>query len=501
MNRLADPGDLRSGVLVDESNARLPRVPLSGSTGQTSVPLDDTAAAVAFDADGDGDLDILVINRRQSSFGTPGPDFVPYSYLLVNQGSPSTPELLGSFVMAPESQFPRFEIVGERGTAADFARRGDLSEDINGDGHVSDAEILNFNNIVKALRRENPDVAVLSRPEGTYVHKAVELQRPEANTSSAFLTRRAPRYVDLTAPFGEFNQVLDVIVVTSQGTDLYLSNDGSGSFENLALDVFLNPTLEPFYDISVGDVDLDGWLDFVVAANTGQFRQPSARLFINRQLQGLPAFQNVTNEIPEPGSTRFVGNTIENDGRARAVELFDADNDGDLDLFVGESGRSSGVSTFSGLNAFYENRIIGAGFSRRVGLGLVQAPGGGVVTNPGLAVSLVSPQSGRRGQSLNNVRVFGRGFRVGAQVSFGTGITVSNVRVRGTGIIDVDLVIRDTALLGGRTVTVVDPVTGGTATSNSGAFIVLDQSTTTPGEGGLPGGGNTSVGNDWILHQ
>lgn len=512
---------------VDESMAsvgtvqsRLPLVELQDIGGGTvmGVQIDDTVAAVFLDVDGDHDLDILVINRVNEPEEIPGPDFVPNSVLYINQGGAQGGEI-GTFLFHPtfpplDTRFspPRpLQIVAQAVAVADFGRKGDISEDIDGDGIVTDTEILNFENMVRALQREEDAgagrfpggvVPVLCRDESTYSVPVTQLVsssyfpcQPDGvvieEKDGTILTRRPPRYVDMNLN-GQFDQVLDVLIITSEGSDVYLSNDGAGNF-TVETGVILSGAGGPHFDVSVGDIDQDGWLDYVVAADHANPTLPTARLFQNIGVStstGLPRFQHRPNEIPVALSTRWAGVSPDGlGGHGRAVLLFDVDNDGDLDLFVGEAGRVFGLLTFGAPNAFYVNRLNGANWNALVNQTFTKTPFGNQPTPiEVLKVRLASPDAALRG-ATEQVRVYGNGFKPGAAVTFGPGVTLAGPAiVRSDKMIDVTVQVSPTAPTGPRIVRVIN-ADGEAAASQLGAFNV----TLAPL--------STSVGPDWTLYN
>ncbi len=485
-----DPNYYRSRTFNEDSD-RLPQIPISGLPGNPlGVQIDDTADAVFFDADNDGDLDILVANRREQTGVTPPADFKRLAQLLINQGglqggTVGTFESSTTFPPTDPSTGQALVMVPEKIAVADFGRRADISEDMNGDGVVTETEILGFNNMMKALNDEilAGTVTVRDRAPGTYTIPVTDFDRADVQTATV-LTRRAPRYIDMNND-SVFDLSLDVIFVTSEGRDVYLSNAGvNGLLEPVfsveSTNAFPDGTIERYFDIAVGDVDLDGWLDFVTAASTGENTEASARLFLNLGTQGVPEFDETTNEIPFTRSTAvgLIGesglpNTADVHGNARAVALLDADNDGDLDLMVGEAGKTVGINTFGALNAFYENRVIGAGFTSPVNQSLLRVPAGDSVVAPGpLAVSLASPNNGTRGIT-ETVRLYGQNFKAGASVSFGEGVQVVHQPVvRNEAVMDVTILIEGEASIGPRKVRVFNP-DGEAAASKNGAYNVL----------------------------
>jgi len=480
----------------DESTVRLPQVPFQA--GGTGVQEDDSITAVFFDADGDGDQDILVANQASSEL-SPNPDFEELSQLLVNQGG-AQGGTTGVFVAA--TNFPpldestadpadRLELFPTAIAVADFFRRGDVAEDINGDGRVEQTETLNFDNIVAAMQADEdatPDedtfvggvVPVLSIPAATSVIPVIELGK-DANGKSK-LVKRQPRYVDMNQN-GSFEQVLDFIITSNGGRDVYFRNDGLDGSNQPTFSVgtstaFADDYLLDTTDIEVGDVDMDGWLDVVVSTATLAAETVSAQLFANTLVEGERRLLLTTNEIPYTTSTaiglRNNVPSIESDthGNAQAIMLLDADNDGDLDLMVGEAGGNIGIRSVGSLDAFYENRVIGGGFLAPPRSPLVTIPGGGTIpVGTALEVKSVSPRTATRGSEVT-LRLYGRNFKGGARVAMGSDIPVLYAPiVRSPEIIDVTVDL-SAARTGPRSVRVINP-DGKTAFSAGDAFIVV----------------------------
>jgi len=487
-----------------EDNSRLPTVPLSG-TGEDGVQLDNSSTAQFFDADGDGDLDLLIANRVGDA-GVPSPDLFESTILLINQGL-AQGGTTGEFEFA--QNFPvegPLDVFATDIVTADFGRRADISEDQNGDGVVTDHEILMFENMITVLGENEflgQTVPVLSRTDddqvqGFYVRPVTAFERPSPSERTQ-LIKRAPRYIDMNND-GIFNQSLDIVMTTRDGVDIYLRNLGLNpvtlepEFSFSSFDSFDQVVLDDHTSIDAGDIDMDGWIDIVTAVDNGDDRDLiNVQLFANTQRQAngnrndanendSALFALAPNEFPFPLQTAQIAaageqtdppllNESETRGDARAVLLVDADNDKDLDLMLGELGLSDESISLGALNVFYINRVIGAGFNSPLNQEFARVPGGNSVVAPIPDITLVSPNKGTAGIT-QNVRIYGQGFKGGANVSFGTGITlVEPPIVRTSGIIDATIQIDADVVAGNRTVRVFNP-TGETATSSNGAYRI-----------------------------
>lgn len=488
----SNPNSFASRTFVDATN-QLPIVNYVQATG-SGPAIDDTTDGAFFDVDNDNDLDLLVVNRAATFFVDPNSnalDFKPAISLLINQGGVQGGSI-GFFVKS--ATFPTVTAVPEKVALADFSRRGDFAEDVNGDGMVTDEEKLNFDNVVKANAAQG---LVRSRDiTGTYAQLVTDFARDQNPNSPTLLTRRAPRYIDWNND-GQFRQVLDIFFATSSGSPVYLSNDGNGNFTDTTVTTMPDIQFLPYFDVQVGDVDLDGRLDLVMATATGIESQASAVLYVNRTLSnGVPLLRRADNEIPHPESTAFgtiydagvlQGRLNSNDGVGRAVSLLDIDNDGDLDLYVGELGKNGDLLPDAGLDAFYENRAVGAGFSSPLPPALRRVTGGTVIS-PTMAVTLASPPSAAPGDELT-VRVYGNVFKGGMTVSFGPGVEIMEPPiVRNPSTADVKIKINQSASLGSRSILAVNQ-DGSTALSQPGAFRITT----------LPSNSNGAPPQDWIM--
>ena len=146
-------------------------------------------------------------------------------------------------------------------------------------------------------------ILLLNRGDGTFIERTAELHMTGPATGA------------LGAVFSDFDgdRDIDAVLSAAGGQDALLDNRREAGFVDRGLEVGL-AARGAGRGVSAGDVNGDGLADLVFA--TGP-REP-LRLYLNNQGRRF-----TLKEIPKPQEVSAYGTV-----------LFDADNDGDLDLFV-----------------------------------------------------------------------------------------------------------------------------------------------------------------------
>ncbi|MFH0794582.1 MAG: FG-GAP-like repeat-containing protein, partial [bacterium] len=340
----------------------------------------------------------------------------------------------GHFTEVPNA-FPEF--LGREPSVvlcADFNGDGEPTEDLNGNGVLDFGEDKNRNKILNFIDTN-----------GNGVH--------DAN--------------------------YDLFIGFSDGPDTIFFNDGHGNFAERTLNV---PQLSlTVHNADFGDVDLDGDLDIVVV-HSNEPTLPTVTLYIN---EGNGRFHEGVNEVPVVHVNRYQGvaEDIIN-GNSRCVKLVDLDLDGDLDMVIGNAGGTIVQDTSGAPDYILMNRLIGDGYNFKPTF-LSRTPG-----NP--IIQTINPPAGKVGTTLE-VTITGDNFTSGAQVSFGSGITVvGQPEVRfGTEIL-CTIQIDAKAAPGARQVIVTNP-SGYRGMSKPGMFSVYRDSPVTIITGARP--------KSWTLYE
>jgi len=214
----------------DETATRLP------------AAIDQTAAMLPGDIDGDGDLDIVVLNR--------GPEKV-----LVNSGA-------GVFTDETEDRFPETDDSTRAGGLADLDRDGDL--DLVTGNSRGEAAAIYFNDGRGVFVAG--DFGMTPRPDETIA--GLELVDLDGDGDLDVYLSNAGALLSGHGFVG--------------GPDRYFRNNGVGHFVERTHSHF-DPPSDPTTDAAFGDIDGDGDLDLVVG-NSGD--NGGERVFVNYPCAG-----------------------------------------------------------------------------------------------------------------------------------------------------------------------------------------------------------------------
>ena len=367
---------------------------------------DDSVTPVVADFNADGHLDVFFANKL--SLVSPKPErFTQRPRILFGDGT-------GKFVDRSETHLPYLVTNMQGAVACDFDGDGDWSEDLNGNGILENTEDSNYNG---------------------------QLDWADSNGDGVF----TPDY--------------DLFIVVSGGQNLYLENDGTGHFTDKSasrIPVVVNDS----YDADIGDVDLDGDCDIVVA-NAVLPSERSVQLLLN---DGDGNFTDTSWEVPNPTVVKFAAGSYDFNNNSFGVKLGDIDLDGDLDMFVCNIGDRNSFPMVGSNNYIFENRLLGDGFNSRM-IHRVRTPGDPIIAT-------VEPPSAERGTANLEVTIKGSNFKEGCEVSFGDGISiVGDPVIAAEGVLQVVIDISSNASVGSRVIRVKNP-DGAAGYSKKGVFRV-----------------------------
>jgi len=263
------------------------------------------------DVDGDGDLDLIVGNTG-NWVGT-------QNAVYLNDGAGWFDATGVLDCVSPPADVRCF------GTGGDFTNAV-LPVDVNGDGHL-DLAVGN---------RSEQDVVYLNDGAGRFGSRH-NFGPGNDYTSS----------MDVGDLDGDGD--LDVIVGNREppighAPSVAYLNTGAASFPVTRTFGVLTQT----YDVAVGDADADGDLDLAVG-NDGQQNV----LFLNDGSGGF--FTGTVNCSSPPSNAHCYGSTSD---RTRSVAFGDLDGDGDLDLAVGNRYQQNAVLLNDGLGQFYTGTLV-----------------------------------------------------------------------------------------------------------------------------------------------
>lgn len=225
---------------------------------------------------------------------------------------------------ASEAEFPRFNEVAQEVDAKVFAMAGGVAiEDYDGDGRL---DIL-----TSTCDPLGPMTHLRQREDGTFLDVSVASGVDEQLGGLNLISGDPDNDGDWDALVLRGAWLLDYGLIRRS-----LLRNEAGSFTDVTREVGLAEPAFPTQTATFADFDADGWLDLYVGHESRVEIEPGApsypsRLFRNREGR----FEDVT---PAAG--------VANDRYAKGTAAGDADNDGDLDLYVSNIG----------LNRLYQNR-------------------------------------------------------------------------------------------------------------------------------------------------
>jgi len=314
----ATPGPLSEGAaLFEDRSELLPFVHWNGMTGEYLFPEMTGGGAALFDLEGDGDLDVFVV--QGSDLGEGGEPVFPAAY-----AEPLVDRLyLNRLVETGSLGFS--DITDQMAVQSDGYGMGVAAGDVDNDGRV-DLYVTNF----------GANRLLMNRGDGRFVEATESAGVGDESWSVAaifwdfdrdgWLDLFVGNYVSYTVATNKrcraASGALDYCGPHSYPPvgDRLFRNLGDGTFEDATERLGLNADYGAALGVVTGDFDGDGWIDLYVA-NDGSENQ----LWMNR---GGASFENVA---------LLSGSALNGAGDPEAgmgVAAGDYDNDGDEDLFV-----------------------------------------------------------------------------------------------------------------------------------------------------------------------
>lgn len=307
---LFDDGQIRNSLLRNNGDGTFTDVTRDAGLAEPPRP---TQAAVCFDMDNDGDLDLYIGN--ESRHWEEGGDYP--SQLFRNNGD-------GTFT----------DIASQAGVTNDSYCKGVAAGDMDNDGDID----LYLSNI-------GPNRLYVNNGDGTFTDAAprLGLTRPAQRSFAPwFFDVNNDGWLDIFV--SAYDASVDAIAADALGLQhnatppcLYV-NRGNGTFNDRAVRYSMNRPYLPM-GANFGDIDHDGWLDIYLG--TGEPGYESLMPNIMLRNDAGTAFQDVT-----------VSGGFGHLQKGHGIAFGDLDNDGDQDIFHQLGGFYPG-DTFK--NALFEN--------------------------------------------------------------------------------------------------------------------------------------------------
>jgi enediyne biosynthesis protein E4 len=295
----------------------------SGATGEHYFPESVGSGGAFFDYDGDGDLDVYLVQGRSLN-----PARGPAKALVPVPSGWRPGNRLFRNELVPTGTLAFTDVTARAGVGLDRIGMGVATGDFDNDGHV-DLYVTNY----------GPNVLFRNRGDGTFedVTSAAGVSARGWSTSAAWIDYDRDGRLDLVdVRYVDFDARTNLPCYTAAGerdycgpqvfkgmsTRVFHNRDGH-RFEDVTSKVGVGQLPGPGLGILTGDFDADGWPDFAVA-NDGA----ANHLWLNRDVGGSRVFR-------ESGLMR--GLAYASDGVARAgmgVAAGDVDGDGREDVVI-----------------------------------------------------------------------------------------------------------------------------------------------------------------------
>ncbi|MEO0422849.1 MAG: CRTAC1 family protein [Pseudomonadota bacterium] len=321
--------------ITDPSGMRF--VHENGRSDQRYMPEIMGAGAALFDVDGDGDLDVYLLQ------GGPLDDpAVPRQDVLMRND------------LSAEGELRFTDITADAGIPADGYGMGVATGDVNGDG-LADLYITNW----------GPNRLLLSRGDGTFedITDAAGADDPAWSVPATFLDLDADGHLDLfVGNYVDFRLANHQDCFTATGASDYCSplsygstrdrllrNTGEDTFEDVSAAAGVRGIASKALGVITGDFNDDGRTDLYVA-NDGVANQ----LWVN---QGDGTFQE---------DALFAGCAVNFEGAPEAsmgVDAADVDGDGDEDIFMTHLRGETNTLYLNRGDAVFEDRTLRFGLA------------------------------------------------------------------------------------------------------------------------------------------